>query len=89
MNRKSVKQQHLPGMEPRPKSSAGRKPPPAEKPDIVLMHALDAHSPEELERALGLIKSLPETAEQATARLLIAGILAYKIARTAKQARLF
>jgi hypothetical protein len=79
----------LPGLSRRTVSRSSSAAAPAKKPDLVLMQAMDAHSTAELEAALEVIKSLPESAGQDTARRLIVGIIAYRTARDSKQAKLF
>lgn len=74
----------LPGMNrtPKSKNSPAAK---AKKADIVLVQALEAHSTRELEAAIDILRPLKDAAGYNTAYTLMCGVLAYRIARTAKQ----
>jgi hypothetical protein len=83
-----MKQLALPGLSTF-KKAALKGAAPAKRPDLVLMQALEAHSTAELEAALAVIKQLPESIGQDTARRLVVGIIAYRTARDSKQQKLF
>lgn len=82
-----MKQLYMPGFAPA-KRSTDKRSHKAKRADLVLVQALDARSTPELESALEALKQLDDPALE-PARLLVTGVLAYRIARDGKQMELF
>lgn len=82
--RKKSQQLSLPGMNPTP-SIQTSKAAKVKRADIVLVQALEAHSLTDLQAAIEALRPQKDSAGFETAYRLVAGVIAYRIARDAKQ----